>query len=50
MEDNLKLLKAGAELFQAQTQVDLTALAELMLMLSSMEAFFHLYKIVIKLF
>ena len=38
--------QAGAELCQAQAQVGLTAEAELILMLSSMEAVFHLFKIV----
>ena len=38
--------QAGAELCQAQAQVGLTAKAELILVLSSMEAVFHLSKIV----
>ena len=38
--------QAGAELCQAQAQVGLTAEAEVILMLSSMEAVFHLFKIV----
>ena len=38
--------QAGAELCQAQAQVGLTAEAELILMLSSMEAVFHLLKTV----
>jgi hypothetical protein len=36
--------QAGAELCQAQAQVGLPAKAELILMLSSMEAIFHLFK------
>jgi hypothetical protein len=39
-------IQAGAELCQAQARVGLTAEAELILMLSSMEAVFHLFKIV----
>jgi hypothetical protein len=38
--------QAGAELCQAQTQVGLAAEAELILMLSSMEAIFHQFEIV----
>ena len=38
------LEQAGAELCQAQAQVGLPAGAELILMLSSMEAVFHLFK------
>ena len=38
--------QAGAELCQAQAQVGLTAEAELILMLSSMEAIYILFKIV----
>ena len=38
--------QAGAELCQAQAQVGFTAEAELILMLSSMKAVFHLFKIV----
>jgi hypothetical protein len=39
-------IQAGAELCQAQAQIGLTAEAELILMLSSMEAVLHLFKIV----
>ena len=39
--------QAGAELCQAQAQVGLTAEAELILMLSSMEAVFHIFKTVL---
>jgi hypothetical protein len=39
--------QAGAELCQAQAQVGLTAEAELILVLSSMAAVFHLSKIVL---
>ena len=38
--------QAGAELCQAQIQVGLPAKVELILMLSSMEAIFHHFKIV----
>ena len=41
------LEQAGAELCQAQTQVGLPAEAELILVLSSMQAVFHILKIVV---
>ena len=42
----IKHKQAGAELCQAQDQVGFTAEAELILILSSMEAVFYLFKIV----
>jgi hypothetical protein len=42
--DKINTKQAGAELCQAQTQVGLTAKAELILMMSSMDAVFHLFK------
>ena len=43
---NLREEQAGAELYEAQAQVGLTAEAELILMFYSLEDDFHLFKIV----